>query len=78
MTALVLAAEALFASALQPSDEPDPAWVDAAIIAQILAHGSCELAGLLAQEYGDHPEQAAARMKWCLDVVKASVLAGAR
>jgi hypothetical protein len=71
MTALVLAAEALFASALQPSDEPDPAWVDAAITAQILAHGSCELAAPLAQECGNHPEQAAERMLWCLVTVRA-------
>lgn len=65
MIALTLAAEALFASALQPSDEPSPAQVDAAVTAMVLAHGTDGLVELLAQEYGDHPELAAARMHWC-------------
>lgn len=76
MTALVLAAEALFASSLQPSDEPAAAQVDAAVTAMVLAHGTCGCAALLAQECGDHPEQAAERMRWSLSLVEASALEG--
>lgn len=65
-----LCAEALFASALQRSDEPTAEQVQQAVTAAILTHGSDGCAALLAEAYGDHPEQAVARMRWCLDAVK--------
>lgn len=65
-----LAAEALFASSLQPSGEPTAAQVDAAVTAMVLAHGTCGCAALLAEEYGEHPEAAAERMRWALAAVR--------
>jgi hypothetical protein len=64
-----LAAEALFVSPLQPSAVPGPAEVDAAITAAILLHGSCGCAAMVAQEFGDHPDLAAARMRWAITTV---------
>ena len=74
----VLAAEALFASIVQPSERPSPADVDAAVTASLLRHGSDGCAELVAQEYGDHPESATARMRWCLTAVEAAQLAAVR
>lgn len=71
MIAVGLAAEALFASPLQPSQEPDRQQVDAAITAALLELTAEGCASLLAQEYGDHPDKAAARMRWCLTLVAA-------
>ena len=63
------AADALFASALQCSQVPstDQIWqaVDAAVRA--FGHGGC--AGRVAQEFGDHPETAAARMRWARETL---------
>ena len=56
--------EALFASALQPSDSPTADMVAQAIsraLRQFGVHGS---AGWMAQEFGDHPDAAASRMRW--------------
>jgi hypothetical protein len=57
-------ADALFASALQQSDEPTAAQVDQAVTAAIRTHGARGCAARVAQEYGEHPETAAARMRW--------------
>ena len=57
-------ADALFASALQQSDEPTAAQVDQAVNAAIRAHGTRGCAARVAQEYGEHPETAATRMRW--------------
>ena len=57
-------ADALFASALQQSDEPTAAQVDRAIAAAVGAHGIRGCAARVAQEYGEHPETAAIRMRW--------------
>lgn len=70
--ALVLKAEALFASPLQPSAEPTAVQVRGAVLAAILDHGSDGCAALLAQAYGDHPELAAERMRWSLHAVHAA------
>jgi hypothetical protein len=59
-----LAAEALFASALQPSDAPAPEAVRATVTRTILRMGSDGCAALVAQEFGDHPETAVRRMSW--------------
>lgn len=56
--------EALFASALQPSDAPTPGMVAEAVnrTAQQFGIGGC--IGRMAQEFGDHPDTAAKRMRW--------------
>lgn len=56
--------EALFASGLQRSDTPD-----ADRVAEVIGHAVRQLgtrgcAGRMAQEFGDHPEMAADRMRW--------------
>ncbi len=57
-------ADALFASALQRSDEPSTAEVRQAIAAAVRAFGTRGCAGLVAQAYGEHPETAVPRMRW--------------
>jgi hypothetical protein len=57
-------ADALFASALQRSGEPSAGQVREAVAATVRAFGSRGCAGRVAQEFGDHPETAAARMRW--------------
>jgi hypothetical protein len=57
-------ADALFASALQRSDEPSAAQVDQAIAAAVRTFGTRGCAARVAQAYGEHPETAAARMRW--------------
>jgi hypothetical protein len=56
--------QALFSSGLQPSDAPTADMVATAIsrAAQQFGIGGC--AGRMAQEFGDHPDAAAARMRW--------------
>ena len=56
-------ADALFASALQRSDEPDVNQVRRAIAASIRAFGSPGCAQRVAQEFGDHPDTAVVRMR---------------
>jgi len=67
-------AEALFVSCLQPSEHPTAAQVAAAIEGSMRARGECGCAEALAAEFGDHPETAAARMRWALAVVAGDVL----
>jgi hypothetical protein len=62
-------ADALFASALQCSDEPSATQVRQAIGAATSTLGRVGCAARVAQEYGDHPETAAARMRWARTVV---------
>lgn len=64
---LITGAEALFASSLQPSEHPTATQVSSAIGASIRRHrGASGCAAACAVEYGDHPESAAARMRWAL------------
>jgi len=56
--------EALFASGLQPSEAPTAERVAEAINGTIRQFGIRGCAGRMAQEFGDHPEAAAARMRW--------------
>ena len=62
-------ADALFASMLQRSDEPSTGQVRKAIAAAVRAYGSRGCAARVAQEFGDHPEAAVARMRWARGVV---------
>ena len=57
-------AGALFASPLQRSDEPSAGQVRAAAAAALRAYGGRGCAARVAQEFGDHPEAAVARMRW--------------
>jgi len=57
-------ADALFASALQRSDEPGEAQVRQAIAAAIRAFGARGCAARVAQAYGDDPGTAVMRMRW--------------
>ena len=76
--------EALFASALQPSDSPTAAMVAEAISWTLRQFGARACAGRMAQEFGDHPDAAARRMRWVRQLAKAAgggrhdVRAGAR
>ena len=61
--------EALFASGLQRSDTPD-----AGMVAEVISHAVRQLgtrgcAARMAQEFGDHPEMAADRMRWVRQLV---------
>jgi hypothetical protein len=56
--------EALFASALQPSDSPTAEMVAEAISSTVRQFGVRGCAGRMAQEFGDHPDAAASRMRW--------------
>ena len=57
-------ADALFVSVLQRSDKPDAGQIRKAIAAAIHAYGGRGCAQQVAQEFGDHPETAATRMRW--------------
>ena len=57
-------ADALFVSVLQRSDKPDAGQVRQAIAAAVRAYGEQGCAQRVAQEFGDHPETAVARMHW--------------
>ncbi|WP_188195983.1 hypothetical protein [Nonomuraea sp. SYSU D8015] len=64
-------AEALFGSDLPTGSAPSGPEVTAAIRRAVRTHGGtrgCAVA--LAGEYGDHPETAAPRMRWALQVVR--------
>jgi hypothetical protein len=56
--------EALFASGLQPSDAPTADMVAAAINRTLQQLGVLGCVGQMAQEFGDHPDAAARRMRW--------------
>ena len=56
--------EALFASALQPSDAPTAEAVAEAFNSTVRRFGIGGCVGRMAQEFGDHPEAAVERMRW--------------
>jgi len=64
LTISITRADALFASALQRSDEPSAAQVQQAIAAAVAAFGIRGCAARVAQAYGEHPETAVLRMRW--------------
>ena len=61
--------EALFASGLQRSDTPDAEMVAEVISHAVRQFGTRGCAGRMAQEFGDHPEMAADRMRWVRQLV---------
>jgi hypothetical protein len=56
--------EALFASALQPSDTVPAETVAQAIGSTFRRLGAVGCSRQLAEEFGNHPEEAATRMRW--------------
>jgi hypothetical protein len=56
--------EALFASPLQPSDAVTAETVADAIGSTVRRLGPAGCASQMAQEFGDHPEEATDRMHW--------------
>jgi hypothetical protein len=66
-----LQADALFASALQRSDELSVSQIRSAIAAALDGYGVAGCAGRVAQEFGDHPETATVRMRWARTAVAA-------
>ncbi|MDQ7906413.1 hypothetical protein RB614_18010 [Phytohabitans sp. ZYX-F-186] len=69
---LAFRCEALFASDLQRSQHPDPTDVRAAVARTISRLGERACLARMAQEFGDHPEAAAARMRWAREVVRSA------
>jgi hypothetical protein len=69
------AAEILFASGLQESDASSPEQLCAAVCrAWTACGGDCSpFVARLAQEAGDHPEQAARRMRWARTAAEMAV-----
>ncbi|MEU8820364.1 hypothetical protein [Actinoplanes sp. NPDC048796] len=63
-------AEALFASRLQPSDQPSAEQARAAITVTLRALGIRGCAARLAEESGEHPEAAARRMSWAVALIR--------
>ena len=64
-------ADALFVSVLQRSDQPDAGQVRKAVAAVVRAYGGEGCAQRVAQEFGDHPDTAVARMRWARAVADA-------
>jgi hypothetical protein len=62
-------ADALFASALQRSDEPSAGQVKQAVAAARNAFGDLGCAARVAQAYGEAPETAVTRMRWARTTV---------
>ena len=69
MSTSAVRADALFASALQCSDEPSAMQVRQAIAVATRAFGDLGCAARVAQEFGEHPETAVARMRWARTTV---------
>ena len=60
---------ALFSSGLQPSDVPTADTVATAISRAVQQFGIGGCAGRKAQEFGDHPDAAAGRMRWVRQLI---------
>jgi hypothetical protein len=63
--------EALFASPLQPSDSPTAGMAAEAVNWTLRQFGVRGCAGRMAQEFGDHPDAAASRMRWVRQLTQA-------
>jgi hypothetical protein len=60
---------ALFASGLQRSDAPTGEAMAEAVSRTVRQYGVRGCAGLMAQEFGDHPEAAMERMRWIRQLI---------
>jgi hypothetical protein len=61
--------EALFASGLQRSDAPTPEALATVISRTVRQFGVAGCVSRMAQEFGDHPEAAASRMRWIRQLI---------
>lgn len=61
--------EALFASELQRSDDPTAEVISEAIRCTVRQFGVRGCAARVAEEFGEHPETAAERMRWVRQLV---------
>ena len=61
--------QALFASGLQRSDAPTPEALAGVISRTVRQFGIAGCLSRMAQEFGDHPEAAASRMRWIRQLV---------
>jgi hypothetical protein len=61
--------QALFCSALQPSEAPSAGMVAAAIRGAVQQFGIGGCAGRMAQEFGDHPDAVVTRMRWVRQLI---------
>ena len=61
---------ALFASTLEPSDTPTGDMVAQAITAAVQRYGTQACIDRMAQEFGDHPDLAAQRMRWARQLTR--------
>ena len=61
--------QALFSSGLQPSDAPTAEMVATAISRALQQFGIGGCAGRMAQEFGDHPDAAARRLRWVRQLI---------
>lgn len=67
----VIRAEALALSPVSAAEMLDLAAAEHAIVRTMTDHGGADgCAAALAQEFGDHPEVAADRMRWASGVVR--------
>jgi hypothetical protein len=64
--------EALFVSAVQPSEAITSDQVRTAVTGAVRRHGTRGCAALVAFEFGEHPETAVARMRWAAATVAAT------
>jgi hypothetical protein len=65
----IVRSEALFVSACQPSDHPSLGQVQEAISQAVRQFGIRGCTERVAQEFGDHPDIAGARMRWARQAV---------
>jgi hypothetical protein len=63
--------EALFVSGLQRSDAPDAQTLAATVSAAVRQFGVRGCACRMAEEFGDHPDTAAERMRWVRELLTA-------
>ncbi|MFB9183101.1 hypothetical protein ACFFX1_33630 [Dactylosporangium sucinum] len=65
-------AEALFASVLQASQQPTPLQIRTAVTQTLRRLGVNGCTARVAGEFGEHPETAAARMSWALEMIRSA------
>ena len=65
----VVRAEALFVSTLQPSGSPSPDQIRRAVATTLQRLGVRGCTARVADEFGDHPDTAVARMSWALATI---------
>jgi hypothetical protein len=61
--------EALFVSSLQQSERPTAGQIRETVVRTVRDLGAAGCAARVAQDFGDHPDLAVARMRWALRMV---------